>query len=154
MLWRRPVLWTERTVRRVLLPRSRLWEHWLPTGEIGSTITRELLNLVLVGRLNRRNPTRQPCFLIRNSFWNDSGKDHWEDEDWRETRLLSRCFDCILVSSEWKSRIIQSFSSDNPELIEENETSLRRYFKAHRLQAAHIAKSLGIIRRHDNHVKL
>lgn len=42
---------------------------------------------------------------------------------------------------------------ENPELIEENESSLRRYFKTHRLQAAHIAKSFGIIRRHDNQIK-
>ncbi|CAL2045270.1 hypothetical protein CAEBREN_19222 [Caenorhabditis brenneri] len=42
---------------------------------------------------------------------------------------------------------------DNPELIDENEATLRRYFKSHRLQAAHIAKSFGIIRRHDNQIK-
>ncbi|EFP10901.1 hypothetical protein CRE_30775 [Caenorhabditis remanei] len=42
---------------------------------------------------------------------------------------------------------------DNPELIEENETHIRRYFKAHRLQTAHIAKSFGIIQRHDNQFK-
>ncbi|CAI2355448.1 unnamed protein product [Caenorhabditis sp. 36 PRJEB53466] len=94
---------------------------------------------------------------------------HPWDDSIEEIQLANLVFSSDTVFDTIQERIIDLMKSGQepdylpdvlrvyytkPDLIEENETSLRRYFRAHRLQAAHIAKSFGIIRRHDNQIKL
>uniref|UniRef100_A0A8R1I169 Chondroitin proteoglycan 4 domain-containing protein n=1 Tax=Caenorhabditis japonica TaxID=281687 RepID=A0A8R1I169_CAEJA len=94
---------------------------------------------------------------------------HPWDESIEEIELANLVFSSETVFENIQQRIIEQLKMgnkpdyfpqvldiyfNNPELIDESETSLRRYFKSHRLQTAHIAKSLGIIQRRDDQIRI
>ncbi|CCD65613.1 uncharacterized protein CELE_C35A11.2 [Caenorhabditis elegans] len=106
-------------------------------------------------------------FCCQGDHCEDTECHPWDDSV-EEIQLANLVFSSDEVFNSIQERIIEQMKIgnrpdyfpevltvyyNNPELIYENEPSLRRYFKAHRLQAAHIAKSFGIIQRHDNQIK-
>ncbi|CAB3398446.1 unnamed protein product [Caenorhabditis bovis] len=68
-----------------------------------------------------------------------------ETFDMIQDRILDKLDDGV-VPSYWPEAL--EIYKANPDMIDKNEVLIRKYFRSHRLQVAHIAKSLKIIDEH------